>query len=161
MLYNVEAMATDQGLDYDQRATLRERLAYPILCAFEKWIVKYYPKALLQGRMYKALTYTYSLFQRLSRYHLDGRYQIDNNLVENDIRPLALGRKNYLFCGNHDAAENAAVMYSLLGCCKACDVNPREWLTDVLTRIPAYNNDYSRDLAELLPHNWKMTHSES
>jgi transposase len=158
MLYNVEAMATDQELDHDQRAALRERLAYPILCAFEKWIVNYYPKALLQGRMYKALTYTYSLFQRLSRYHLDGRYQIDNNLVENAIRPLALGRKNYLFCGNHDAAENAAIMYSLLGCCKACDVNPREWLTDVLTRIPAFNNDYSRDLAELLPHNWKTTH---
>jgi transposase len=158
MLYNVEAMATDQELDHDQRAALRERLAYPILCAFEKWIVNYYPKALLQGRMYKALTYTYSLFQRLSRYHLDGRYQIDNNLVENAIRPLAVGRKNYLFCGNHDAAENAAIMYSLLGCCKACDVNPRQWLTDVLTRIPAYNNDYSRDLAELLPHNWKTTH---
>ncbi|MDX9812996.1 MAG: IS66 family transposase [Bacteroidales bacterium] len=158
MLYNVEAMATDQGLDYQQRAALRERLAYPILCAFEKWIVNYYPKVLLQGRMYKALAYTYSLFQRLSRYHLDGRYQIDNNLVENAIRPLALGRKNYLFCGNHDAAENAAIMYSLLGCCKSCDVNPRQWLTDVLTRIPAYNNDYSRDLAELLPHNWKTTH---
>ena len=158
MLYNVEAMATDQELDHDQRAALRERLAYPILCAFEKWIVNYYPKALLQGRMYKALTYTYSLFQRLSRYHLDGRYQIDNNLVENAIRPLALGRKNYLFCGNHDAAENAAIMYSLLGCCKSCDVNPRQWLTDVLTRIPAYNNDYSRDLTELLPHIWKTTH---
>jgi transposase len=157
MLYNVEAMATDQQLDHAQRAALRERLAYPILCAFEKWIVKYYPKAIPQGRMYKALTYTYSLFHRLSRYHLDGRYQIDNNLVENAIRPLALGRKNYLFCGNHDAAENAAIMYSLLGCCKSCDVNPRQWLTDVLTRIPAYNNDYSRDLAELLPHNWKTT----
>jgi transposase len=158
MLYNVEAMATDQELDHDQRAALRERLAYPILCAFEKWIVNYYPKAMLQGRMYKALTYTYSLFQRLSRYHLDGRYQIDNNLVENAIRPLALGRKNYLFCGNHDAAENAAIMYSLLGCCKSCDVNPRQWLTDVLTRIPVYNNDYSRDLTELLPHIWKTTH---
>lgn len=94
MLYNVEAMASDQKLDHDQRAVLRERLAYPILCAFEKWIVNYYPKALLQGRMYKALTYTYSLFQRLSRYHLDGRYQIDNNLVENAIRPLALGYVN-------------------------------------------------------------------
>ena len=158
MLYNVEAMGTDQKLDHEQRAALRERLAYPILCAFEKWIVNYYTKAIPQGRMYKALTYTYSLFHRLSRYHLDGRYQIDNNLVENAIRPLALGRKNYLFCGNHDAAENAAIMYSLLGCCKSCDVNPREWLTDVLTRIPAYNNDYSRDLAELLPHNWKNTH---
>jgi len=154
LLYGVETMADDQGLDYQQRAELRSRLAYPILCALEKWILNYYPKVIPQGRMYKALTYTYALFQRLSRYHLDGRYQIDNNLVENDIRPLALGRKNYLFCGNHDAAENAAIMYSLLGCCKACNVNPGQWLTDVLTRIPVYNNDYSRDLAELLPHNW-------
>ena len=160
MLYNVEAMATDKGMDHVERAALRERLAYPILCAFEKWIVNYYPKVLQQGRMYKALTYTYSLFQRLSRYHLDGRYQIDNNLVENAIRPLALGRKNYLFCGNHDAAENAAIMYSLLGCCKSYDVNPREWLTDVLTKIPYYNNDYNRDLAELLPHNWKAAREQ-
>jgi hypothetical protein len=158
LLYGVETMADDQGLDSQQRAELRSRLAYPILCAFEKWIVNYYPKAILQGRMYKALTYTYALFQRLSRYHLDGRYQIDNNLVENAIRPLALGRKNYLFCGNHDAAENATIMYSLLGCCKACNVNPGQWLTDVLTRIPAYNNDYRRDLAELLPHNWIKNH---
>lgn len=158
LLYGVETMADDQGLDYHQRAELRSRLAYPILCAFEKWIVNYYPKTIPQGRMYKALTYTYALFQRLSRYHLDGRYQIDNNLVENAIRPLALGRKNYLFCGNHDAAENAAIMYSLLGCCRACNVNPGQWLTDVLTRIPAYNNDYSRDLAELLPHDWIKKH---
>jgi transposase len=148
-------MATDQGLDYQQRAELRERLAYPVQCAFEKWIVSYMPKVLPKGRMSQALTYTYSLFHRLSRYHLDGRYQIDNNLIENSIRALAIGRKNFLFCGNHDAAENAAIMYSLLGCCTASDVNPREWLTDVLTRIPLYNGDYSLDLAELLPLNWK------
>lgn len=154
LIYGVESMADDQGLDYQQRAALRSRLAYPILCGFEKWIVSYMPKALPGGRMSQALTYTYSLFHRLSRYHLDGRYRIDNNLVENTIRPLALGRKNYLFCGNHDAAENAAIMYSLLGCCAATDVNPREWLSDVLTRMPYYNNDYSLDLAELLPHNW-------
>ena len=161
LIYGVESMADDQGLDYQQRAALRGKLAYPILCAFEKWVVNYYPKALPRGRMHKALTYTYSLFQRLSRYHLDGRYRIDNNLVENTIRPLALGRKNYMFCGNHDAAENAAIMYSLLGCCAASDVNPREWLTDVLTRIPYYNNDYSLDLADLLPHNWKAAHELS
>jgi transposase len=154
MLYNVETMADDQDLDYEARAELRARLAYPIMCAFEKWIVNYMPKALPGGRMSKALTYTYSLFHRLSRYHLDGRYKIDNNLIENTIRPLAIGRKNYLFCGNHDAAENAAIMYSLLGCCTTADVNPREWLTDVLTRIPVYNSDYSLDLADLLPHNW-------
>jgi transposase len=155
MLYKIEDMASDQDMDFEQRAELRQRLAYPLMCAFEKWIVKYYPKVLPKGRMGRALSYTYSLFQRLSRYHLDGRYQIDNNLVENAIRPLALGRKNYMFCGNHDAAENAAIMYSLLGCCKACDVNPREWLTDVLSRIPEYNKDYSLDLADLLPHKWK------
>jgi transposase len=155
-LYQVEQMATEQQLDDAQRVALRERLAYPILCAFEKWIANYYPKVLPKGRMGRALSYTYSIFHRLSRYHLDGRYKLDNNLAENAIRPLALGRKNYLFCGNHDAAENAAVIYSLLGCCKASDINPREWLTDVLTKIPAYNNDYSLDLADLLPHNWKQ-----
>jgi transposase len=155
LIYGVESMADDQELDYQQRAALRSRLAYPIMCAFEKWIVNYMPKALPKGRMSQALTYTYSLFHRLSRYHLDGRYKIDNNLVENTIRPLAIGRKNYMFCGNHDAAENAAIMYSLFGCCAALDVNPREWLTDVLTKVPYYNSDYSLDLAELLPHNWK------
>ena len=61
----------------------------------------------------------------ISLPYLDGRYQLDSNLVENVIHSLALGRRNYLFCGNHDAAENAAVMYSLLGCCKAADVDPR------------------------------------
>ena len=109
LIYGVESMADDQGLDYQQRAELRSRLAYPILCAFEKWVVSYMPKVLPKGRMSQALTYTYSLFHRLTRYHLDGRYKIDNNLVENTIRPLALGRKNYMFCGNHDAAENAAM----------------------------------------------------
>jgi transposase len=157
MLYKVEEMASDQDMNFEQRAELRTRLAYPLMCAFEKWIVKHYPEVLPKGRMGRALSYTYSLFQRLSRYHLDGRYQIDNNLVENAIRPMALGRKNYLFCGNHESAENAAIMYSLLGCCRACDVNPREWLTDVLTRIPKYNSDYSLNLAELLPHNWSAS----
>jgi len=157
MLYRVETMADEQELDYQQRAELRSRLAYPILCAFEKWIVNYYPKVIPKGRMQKALSYSYSLFHRLTRYHLDGRYKLDNNLIENDIRGLAIGRRNYMFCGNHDSAENTAIMYSLFGCCKACDVNPREWLTDVLSRIPAYNNDYSKDMAELLPHNWKAS----
>ncbi len=157
MIYKVEDMATDQEMDHAQRAELRKKLAYPVLCAFEKWVVQYYPKVLPKGRMGKALSYTYSIFHRLSRYHLDGRYQMDNNGVENAIRPLAIGRKNYMFCGNHDAAENAAVIYSLLGSCKACDVNPRDWLIDVLSRIPEYNNDYSMDLADLLPHRWKAS----
>mgnify|MGYP004702772331 CR=1 FL=1 len=155
LLYKVETMADDQNLDDQQRAELRRRLAYPILQAFEKWIESYYPKALPTGRMGRALKYTYSIYRRLVRYHLDGKYKLDNNLIENSIRGMAVGRKNYLFCGNHDAAENAAIMYSLIETCKALDVDPREWMTDILKKISRYNNDYSLDLADLLPHNWK------
>jgi transposase len=157
--YQVEKMATEKEMNFEQRAELRKRLAYPIMRAFERWIKGYYPKTLPGGRMSKALSYTYNIFMRLSRYHLDGRYLPDNNLAENAIRPLAVGRKGYLFCGNHDAAENAAIMYSLLGCCKASDVNPREWLSDVFAKIPEYNNNYDLDLADLLPHNWKKSNN--
>ena len=157
MLYKVETMADDQGLDYEARAELRARLAYPIMCAFEKWIVSYMPKALPQGRMSKALKYTYSLFHRLSRYHLDGRYKMDNNLMENSIRPLALGylkkmimqsNCNYLFAGSHDAAQNIAMFYSFLGTCKKLDIDPQKWLKYVMENIhvtPAEN------FKELLP----------
>lgn len=156
-LYQVEQIANDESMTYEQRSELRKRLAYPIMCGFEKWIVAYHNKVLPAGRMSKALSYTYNLFERLSRYHLDGRYLPDNNLAENAIRPLAVGRKGYLFCGNHDAAENAAIMYSLLGCCKAADVNPREWLTDVFSKIALYNSNYDLDLADLLPHKWRLS----
>ena len=70
----------------------------------------------------------------MSYYVNDGRFCIDNNLVKNAIRPLALGRKNFLFCGNHDVAVRAAIIYSLVDSCKALDVNPSEWMEDVLLR---------------------------
>ena len=62
----------------------------------------------------------------------DGNIKIDNNLAENAIRPLTLSKKNFLFCGNHESAENTAVICSLLATCKAQEVNPREWLNDVI-----------------------------
>ena len=159
LLYEVEREADHQELSFEQRAEMRERLSYPIMVVFEKWLIKEYSQVLPKGRIGKAIKYTYEIYHRLTRYHLDGRYRIDNNLAENSIRPLALGRKNYLFCGNHDAAEDAAVIYSLLGCCKAADVNYKEWLEYVLSHIHDYDNDYSKDLAELLPHNWKRQNS--
>lgn len=160
MLYDVERRADEEKLSFDERSDLRCRLSYPIMVAFEKWLVNEYPKVLPKGRMGKAIKYTYEIYHRLTRYHLDGRYRIDNNLAENSIRPLALGRKNYLFCGNDDAAENAAVIYSLMGCCKASQVNFREWFVYVLENIHEYDNDYSKDLAELLPQNWKQENSQ-
>lgn len=157
MIYTVETMCDDKNLSFEQRAAERTRLAYPILTAFEKWIYKELDQIKIKGRLYQALNYTYNIYHRLSRYHLDGRYRLDNNLIENDMRALALGRKNYMFAGNHEAAENTAVMYSLMACCKSADADPHLWLTDVLNKIPYYNLDYSKDLVELLPHNWKKS----
>jgi transposase len=91
-------------------------------------------------------------------YTTDGRFEIDNNLVENSIRPIALGRKNYLFAGNHEAAQRGAIMYSILASCKANDINPLEYLADVLDRI------VTRDLNnidDLLPWNWVKQHNKS
>jgi transposase len=155
LLYDVERRADQQQLSFEERADLRSRLAYPIMVAFEKWLLNEYPKVLPKGRIGKAIRYTYNIYHKLTRYHLDGRLKIDNNLGENAIRPIALGRKNWLFCGNHDAAENAAIMYSMLGCCKASEVNFRDWLVHFLSNIHNYDNDYSKDLAELLPQNFK------
>ena len=156
LLYQVERQADQQQLSYEDRADLRSRLAYPIMVAFEKWLLNECPKVLPKRRIGKAIRYTYNIYHKLTRYHLDGRYKIDNNLGENAIRPIALGRKNWLFCGNHDAAENAAIMYSMLGCCKANEVNFRDWLVYFLNNIHWYDTDYSKDLAELLPHNFKL-----
>ncbi len=156
LLYDVERQADQQQLPYQQRAELRSRLAYPIMVAFEKWLLNEIPKVLPKGRIGKAIRYTYNIYHKLTRYHLDGRLKIDNNLGENAIRPIALGRKNWLFCGNDDAAENAAIIYSMLGCCKAHEVNFRDWLVFFLNNIHKYDNDYSKDLAELLPHNFKL-----
>ncbi len=154
LLYDVERQADQENLSFDQRAELRSRLAYPIMVAFEKWLLNEFPKVLPKGRIGKAIRYTYNIYHKLTRYHLDGRLKIDNNLGENAIRPIALGRKNWLFCGNDDAAENAAIIYSMMGCCKAHQVNFRQWLVYFLENVHSYDNDYSKDLAELLPHNF-------
>jgi len=156
LLYDVERRADQENLSYEERSDLRSRLSYPIMVAFEKWLVNEYPKVLPKGRIGQAIKYTYGIYHKLTRYHLDGRLKMDNNLAENAVRPIALGRRNWLFCGNHEAAENAAIIYSMLGCCKASGVNFRDWLVFFLNNIHQYDNDYSKDLAELLPHNFKL-----
>jgi transposase len=155
LLYTVERKADTDNLTYEERAALRNRLSRPILVALKKWLLKESTKVLLpKSPIGKAISYTLNNYTRLNRYLIDGRYLIDNNQIENSVRPVALGRKNFLFCGNHSAAEDAAVIYSLMGCCKATQVNFREWFEFVLNNIHSYDNDYSRDLAELLPNNY-------
>jgi transposase len=161
LLYAVERKADEEKLSYEERAELRSRLSYPIMIAFEKWMVSEYPKVLPKGRIGKAIHYTYHIYHKLTRYHLDGRLKPDNNLGENAVRAIAMGRKAWLFCGNHDAAENAAIMYTLFGCCKAHGVNFRDWLVFFLNHVHEYDSDYSKNLDELLPHNFLAKSSES
>lgn len=155
LLYEVERQIKDRELSFEQVAELRKRLAYPILVRFEKWLVAEYPKVIKGSPIEKAIFYTYKRFNKLSRYHLDGRYNIDNNGIENTVRPVAVGRKNYLFCQNDDSAESTAIIYSLMGCCKASGVDFRGWMIYFLEHVHDYDQDYTKDIADLLPDNLK------
>ena len=88
------------------------------------------------------------LMAQAGRYIDDGRFQIDNNLIENSIRPVALGRKNYMFAGSHEAAQQAAIIYSLLGTCKINNIEPFSYLTKTLSVIPDH---LASQLHTLLP----------
>lgn len=90
----------------------------------------------------------------MMRYLDEGYLLIDNNLADNAIRPITLGRKNYLFCGNHEAAENMAVICTLIGTCKEQNVNPRLWLNDIIARMPYMQKATPLQLQQLLPQHW-------
>jgi hypothetical protein len=98
-----------------------------------------------------AIDYALKRWAALARYLDDGRYPIDNNGIENAIRPIALGRKNWLFAGSERAGERAAAIMGLLATAKANGHEPHAWLSDVLTRLPTTKD---RDIGTLLPHTW-------
>lgn len=128
---------------------LRSMQIAPLLKQIKDWINKESLKVLPKSSLGKAMTYYLNQYHKLEAVTLDPRLELDNNLIENAIRPLALGRKNYLFAGSHKAAQNNAVLYSFFSSCKANDINPREWLQYVLENIPEWN---IQKLEQLLPH---------
>ncbi len=135
-LYAVEQQADTAGLSAEERRKLRREISYPLIRKIEQWCQDTYARVLDKSPVGKAIAYTYSLMERLGVYVTDGRVNIDNNLIENAIRPLALGRKNWLFCGNDASAYRAAIVYSLIACCRVANVDPRQWLEHVLVEIP-------------------------
>lgn len=136
-LYNVEAKARAEKLSPAERKELRLKQALPTLNAFAKWMADEVTtcRVLPKSPIGKAMSYCLNRWEPLSAYLLDGRLEIDNNGIENAIRPLALGRKNYLFAGSHDAARRAAAIYSFFAMCKKEAVNPFEWLRFVFENI--------------------------
>lgn len=151
-LYDIERWAKEQQLDADQVRELRQQKAVPVLSMIEKWLKEQIIEVLPASAIGKAIAYSLRLWPSLTRYTEDGRLSIDNNLIENSIRPVALGRKNYLFAGSHEGAERAAMIYSFLASCKINGVNPQKWLKETLTKLAQYP---SNKLHELLPSSEK------
>lgn len=160
-LYNVEHICDKQGLSADERKQKRQELALPIMNGLKAWMETEGLKYSQSSLMGKAVTYAYTRWDNMMRYLEDGRLLIDNNLAENAIRPITLGRKNYLFCGNHEAAGHMSIVCSLIGTCKEQQVNPRLWLNDIITRLPAMTKATREELLQLLPQNWKHQHPDA
>ncbi|RXK85270.1 IS66 family transposase [Filimonas effusa] len=151
LLYNLERNAREASLEADEVLSLRQREAVPVLTALHEWMKLAYMEVTSKSAIGKALAYGIKLWNGLTAYTTDGKLNIDNNKVENAIRPVALGRKNYLFAGSHEAAQRSAMLYSLLGTCKLNDINSFAWMKDVLERIAMHPIN---QISQLLPHNW-------
>ncbi len=152
-LYAIERKAKQEGLDAVQTKKLRLDEALPVINELGKWIFEQIKSTLPKSQIGKAMQYAYTRWDALSAYLYDGNLQIDNNPVENAIRPVALGRKNYLFAGTHDAAQRAAMIYSFFAICKKHEVNPFHWLKYTLEKIMTINH---KKLPNLFPQNYKI-----
>lgn len=149
LLYTLEANLKDEGASDEEKRERREKQAYPILQAMERWMKQQYNECTPKSALGKAISYAFGMWPRISRYCSQGYFDIDNNAVERTIRPIAIGRKNYLFSGNDSAAEDNCIYYSLLGTCIEAGVDPHGWLTDILKKIPNLQEPINWD--SLLP----------
>ena len=147
-LYEIERLAREEKYTYEQRKEIRQEKSIPILNELESWMKENSIHVLPKSLVGKAIAYSLSRWEKLCLYARNGELEIDNNLVENAIRPVALGRKNYLFAGSHQAAQRAAMLYSLLATCKHNGIEPYQWLKNILTILPDYKVNR---LQELLP----------
>lgn len=149
-LYEIERNIKQTDLSIDEIKTKRIKEALPILNEIGIYIAFQSKLELPKSPLGKAYAYCLNRWDSMLNYLKDGNLQIDNNLIENSIRPLALGRKNYLFAGSHDAAKNIAMYYSFFATCKKNKINPLKWLVYVLENI---NQTVLNDLHKLLPQN--------
>jgi len=151
-LYSVERQARETRMSPNEVKELRLEKSLPVINQMGKWIYEEIKNTLPKSQIGKAMAYAYARWDALSAYLYDGGLHIDNNLVENAIRPVALGRKNYLFAGSHEAAQRAAMIYSFFAICKKHEVNPFQWLKYTLQNIMTINH---KNLSDLFPQNYK------
>lgn len=152
-LYQIEAQLREARASPIEARTRRQEQSAPILAR-----IKIKLQELQQSRVYRprsltgeAISYTLNQWNKLTVYLRDGRVQIDNNLVENTIRPSAIGKKNWLFMGDAKSGERAATFYTLIGNCHRQKINAEAYLTDMLTRLPSAT---TKTVDQLTPHAW-------
>jgi transposase len=148
LLYAIEALAREGKMSYQQRHALRLEKSLPIINEIGQYIEQERNKVTPQSPIGTAFDYCANRWISLQNYLKDGMLEIDSNLIENSIRPLALGRKNYLFAGSHDAAKDIAMFYSFFATCTKNDIDPQKWLKYVMQNI---NDTKTSGLKFLLP----------
>ena len=153
-LYAVEKQIRDEQLKGGNILALRKEKSLPVLNAMEAWLRDHIIQTTPTSPIGKAIAYSLSRWEKLTAYVYDPILEIDNNLVENAIRPTVIGRKNYMFAGSHDGARRSAMIYSFFGSCKMNNINPAEWLSDVLLKI---SDTKQSQLYSLLPNYWKKS----
>lgn len=149
-LYEIEREARE--LQPEARWRLRQLRSRPVVDALHAWLTEQRQRLASADVTAKAIDYSLSNWRALTRYLADGNVPIDNNAAENAVRPLCVGRKNWLFVGSQQAGERAAVVLSLIESAKLNGHDPWAYLKDVFERLPTLQQ---RDLAQLLPHNWR------
>jgi len=150
-LYRVEAELREAGAGAEQREARRRAESAPVLAVIKGKLEAHRPHHLPQSLTGKAISYALERWDGLTMYVGNGEMEIDNNLVENAIRPSALGKKNWLFFGSESGGWQNAVMYTVVQNCKMHGINPEEYLKDVLGRLPHIKAEAAR---ELTPSKW-------
>ena len=149
-LYRIESTLRDKPeLD---RAAYRQAHATPHLEQIKKILDQEKPRQLPQSNFGKAINYTLERWDALNLYLEHGTLEIDNNLVENAIRPTAIGKKNFLFFGSPESGQTSAVIYSLIESCRKLDINPADYLREVLEALPSMKQS---EVADWTPSRWK------
>ena len=151
LLYEIEHEVRD--LEPDLRRRIRQEKAVPVMDALHAWMITQRLLVHDGSAISKALDYSLKRWTALSRYLDDGAVPIDNNWAENQIRPWALGRKNWLFAGSLRSGKRAAAIMSLIQSARLNGHDPYAYLKDVLTRLPTQR---ASEIAELLPHRWRL-----
>jgi transposase len=149
-LYEVERIARENNYDYQKRFELRQEKSLPLLETMHSWLIENEKVVKPSTPIGHAIAYCLKRWDKLCLYTTEGFLEIDTNQIENAIRAVALGRKNYLFSGSHDAAQRAAMIYSFFAICKKKDINPYLWLSDTLTKLANWKGPQS-DLEKFLP----------